>query len=407
MTIGQRIAQKRKELGLSQEGLGERLGVSRQAIYKWESDATLPEIEKLIALSRIFSVSVGWLLGEETQEADPEERELTEEQLNMVQEIVDRYLAAQPKPEPPGRRRWPWVLGAVAALVVIVAFVNLFDRMDRVTQNYNSLQSSINNISSSVNSQIGTMANRVEEILNSQNKLTAEWTTEISSMDPAANTVTFRVRVVPKTYRDGMTALFVARSQGTSTQTAVDVGADGAFEGEITCELTDDIDLTVVFVTDGQRETQVLDEWQYLYSDSFPDIAVCSSLWMEERDGVIPADEILKEQMMEDWDRVYGGSRAVEIRMGLFRDQKLVMWYREENRTVMYNGERQEMPHYIRDRDVTLEPGSFYCEAAVVTDEYGRVCVYADAPIEYNADRGCIQVDSWAYGPLSPEGWEF
>ena len=84
MTIGQRIAQKRKELGLSQEGLGERLGVSRQAIYKWESDATLPEIEKLIALSRIFSVSVGWLLGEETQEADPEERELTEEQLNGI-----------------------------------------------------------------------------------------------------------------------------------------------------------------------------------------------------------------------------------------------------------------------------------------------------------------------------------
>ena len=65
MTLGQRIAQKRKELGLSQEGLGERLGVSRQAIYKWESDAALPEIDKLITLSRIFSVSVGWLLGVE------------------------------------------------------------------------------------------------------------------------------------------------------------------------------------------------------------------------------------------------------------------------------------------------------------------------------------------------------
>ena len=37
MTMGQRIAQKRKEQGLSQEGLGEQLGVSRQAIYKWES----------------------------------------------------------------------------------------------------------------------------------------------------------------------------------------------------------------------------------------------------------------------------------------------------------------------------------------------------------------------------------
>ena len=48
MTMGQRIAQRRKELGLSQEALGERLGVSRQAIYKWESNAALPEIEKLV-----------------------------------------------------------------------------------------------------------------------------------------------------------------------------------------------------------------------------------------------------------------------------------------------------------------------------------------------------------------------
>lgn len=45
MTIGQRIAQRRKALGLSQEQLGAQLGVSRQAIYKWESDAALPEIE--------------------------------------------------------------------------------------------------------------------------------------------------------------------------------------------------------------------------------------------------------------------------------------------------------------------------------------------------------------------------
>lgn len=45
---GRWIEWSRKELGLSQEALGERLGVSRQAIYKWESDTALPEIEKLV-----------------------------------------------------------------------------------------------------------------------------------------------------------------------------------------------------------------------------------------------------------------------------------------------------------------------------------------------------------------------
>ncbi|MDE7172404.1 MAG: helix-turn-helix domain-containing protein, partial [Oscillospiraceae bacterium] len=94
MTVGQRIAQKRKELGISQEGLGERLGVSRQTVYKWESDAALPEIEKLVNLSREFSVSIDWLLGQEDEAREP--RELTPEQIRVVEEIVGRYLAARP-----------------------------------------------------------------------------------------------------------------------------------------------------------------------------------------------------------------------------------------------------------------------------------------------------------------------
>ena len=63
MTIGQRIAELRKQQNLSQEALGELLGVSRQAISKWESDAALPEIDKLIAMSKRFGVTVGYLLG--------------------------------------------------------------------------------------------------------------------------------------------------------------------------------------------------------------------------------------------------------------------------------------------------------------------------------------------------------
>lgn len=45
MTIGQTIAAQRRKLGLSQEQLGEKMGVTRQSISKWESDAALPELE--------------------------------------------------------------------------------------------------------------------------------------------------------------------------------------------------------------------------------------------------------------------------------------------------------------------------------------------------------------------------
>lgn len=94
MTIGERISQKRKELGLSQESLGEKLGISRQAIYKWESDSALPEIDKLVALSRLYGVSVGWLLGVEDTPAKADSGELTEKELQTVDEIVSRYLEA-------------------------------------------------------------------------------------------------------------------------------------------------------------------------------------------------------------------------------------------------------------------------------------------------------------------------
>ena len=106
MTLGQRIAQNRKTLGLSQESLGEKLGVSRQAIYKWESDAAVPEIEKLITLSRLFGISIGALLGVEEETVPAEQSgELTEAQLNMVEEITRRYLASVPAKPP---KRW-WI----------------------------------------------------------------------------------------------------------------------------------------------------------------------------------------------------------------------------------------------------------------------------------------------------------
>ena len=61
MTLGQRISIYRKKPGISQETLGERLGVSRQAVSKWETDAASPDMENLLALAREFGVSVAEL----------------------------------------------------------------------------------------------------------------------------------------------------------------------------------------------------------------------------------------------------------------------------------------------------------------------------------------------------------
>ena len=118
-TMGQRIAEGRKKLELSQEALGEKLGVSRQAISKWESDGAVPEIDKLIALSKLFGVTVGWLLG--VEEAAPEADTLSEGQIKMVTEIVSRY---QPKRPDTSRFRWVFAIPifAVSLAVLVWAF---------------------------------------------------------------------------------------------------------------------------------------------------------------------------------------------------------------------------------------------------------------------------------------------
>ena len=57
MTLGERIAQARKLAGLSQEQLGDRLGVSRQAVSKWESGQTNPDVAYVAEMCRLFGVS--------------------------------------------------------------------------------------------------------------------------------------------------------------------------------------------------------------------------------------------------------------------------------------------------------------------------------------------------------------
>ncbi|MCI2058657.1 MAG: helix-turn-helix domain-containing protein [Oscillibacter sp.] len=63
MTLGEHIQQLRKKQGLSQEALGDALGVSRQAVSKWETGQTLPDTSNLLAMAELFRVSADDLAG--------------------------------------------------------------------------------------------------------------------------------------------------------------------------------------------------------------------------------------------------------------------------------------------------------------------------------------------------------
>lgn len=65
MTFAQKLKELRTRAGMSQEKLSEKVGVSRQAITKWETDKGAPDMDNLMAISDLFGVSVDELLGRE------------------------------------------------------------------------------------------------------------------------------------------------------------------------------------------------------------------------------------------------------------------------------------------------------------------------------------------------------
>ncbi len=78
MTLGEKIKSARKNAGLTQEQMAEKLMISRPAITKWESDKGIPDIENLKAISKLLDVSLDYLLN------DGEDLDL-----NVIKEAID------------------------------------------------------------------------------------------------------------------------------------------------------------------------------------------------------------------------------------------------------------------------------------------------------------------------------
>lgn len=90
-TLGKRIAALRKEKGMTQEELAEKLGVSPQAISKWENGQSCPDISLLPRLAAIFGVTTDLLLTGE-QEATPPVQMLPPEKRKDIKDMMLRIL---------------------------------------------------------------------------------------------------------------------------------------------------------------------------------------------------------------------------------------------------------------------------------------------------------------------------
>ena len=129
MTFSDKLLALRKKAGWSQEELAERLNVSRQSVSKWESAQSMPDIDKILQLSSLFSVTTDCLLKDE--QAEPEYTEDDTSPLPRIKALTAAYWLVVVAiflwytfgPNGNGQPQYSWVIWAIAGVVYAACVV--------------------------------------------------------------------------------------------------------------------------------------------------------------------------------------------------------------------------------------------------------------------------------------------
>ncbi len=294
-TLGRRIQEGRRAAGLPQESLGERLGVSRQAVSKWESDASVPDLENLIAMSRIFGVTIGALLGVEPETAEepsaeeaPEasggesgdaapDKGLTDRELAAVEAIVQKYLEAARRPRWSRRRKV--LAGAAICAVLALAVCALSSSFFSLENRLDQVQSQVYGIERSVGNQIGSLTGQISGLLAEQNSLISGYDIRVTDYDLEQQMWYLAATVTPKEYTADTVVTFTARTDTGATASAQARNEGGVFTAENWAvpmasmpARTDEgvpldnggVQISVSLTGGGTIRTQTLEEYLYL-----------------------------------------------------------------------------------------------------------------------------------------------
>lgn len=120
MKLNEKIYDCRKRAGLSQDALAEQVGVSRQAVSKWELGTAQPELDKIVALAKVFGVTTDWLLTDEEPEPEEPAAEETSGQPPQTSASAPSYPAwVDDLPQFIGRtlKKYGWIVGVYLSVI--------------------------------------------------------------------------------------------------------------------------------------------------------------------------------------------------------------------------------------------------------------------------------------------------
>lgn len=121
MKLNEKIYYCRKKAGLSQEALAEKLGVSRQAVSKWETGDAVPEIGKLALLASTFGVTADWLISEDEPIPETTKEPMLDRGFSKIDCWADRIAEFASKI----LKKYAWLCGVALALIGVYRVISI------------------------------------------------------------------------------------------------------------------------------------------------------------------------------------------------------------------------------------------------------------------------------------------
>lgn len=277
MELYEKLYELRRASGMSQEELAEKLGVSRQAVSKWESGATQPELSKLIELSKLYSVSVDELLSLEHAKPEQDAAE------SPVQSNAEKAPAEKLSFRDFCIQHKKIASGAVIALAALIAVgVHYNNRINSLSMQVNDLRSQLYNVQNNLSNQIAGISNNVSDILARESSLISQYSYEVKSVNlKKKQECTLAFSLLPKTISENTIVNIGVIDHGNSSPLdsyrpgySADLTQDGFgyLHGSVTVPLSDELGVNVNFMTNGETQSQELDTISNLKSQYQPQL---------------------------------------------------------------------------------------------------------------------------------------
>lgn len=252
MTLGQNIQAARKAKGLSQETLAEKIGVSRQALGKWEKDTALPGLDNLQALAAELGTGVDALLG--TEPSAPAAPAVT---LDAMRDL----LSARDAEEKRRRRLWGCAGGATFLILagLLAGMALQYERqIDALNQNYAAIQSSYAAQQADLSAQISELQDAVR--MGETTVLDWRWLpADKLHRDVDKSWMPVVVQVTPRTAAEGTSARLAVRCGDDTQLYEMTAGADGSYTASgLVFTVGSSYELSVQWTADGVTKSETL-----------------------------------------------------------------------------------------------------------------------------------------------------